>query len=136
MTSFITKAALAVTLALGALGAAGQANAGGVDVDVRIGGPRHYRPPVIVRPAPVVVVRPAPIVVRPAPIVVRPAPVVVVKPGYGRCSQNLALQKAYNSGLNRAYVAKVGPNRVVVNGKIRGAWAKMAFANVRGCPRA
>jgi hypothetical protein len=128
MTSFITKAALAVTLVLGALGAAGQANAGGVDVDVRIGGPRHYRPPVIVRPAPV-------IVVRPAPIVVRPAPVVVVKPAYGRCSQNLALQKAFNNGLNRAYVSKVGPNRVVVNGKIRGAWAKMVFANVRGCPR-
>lgn len=128
MTSFITKAALAVTLALGAFGAAGQANAGGVDVDVHIGGPRHYRPPVVIRPAPVVVVRPA-------PVVVRPAPVVVVRPGVGRCSQSLALQKAYNHGLNRVYVSNVGPNRVTVTGKTRGVWAKMVFANVRGCPR-
>lgn len=134
MTSIITKAALAVTLALGAVAAAGQANAGSVDVDVHIGGPRHYRPPVIIRPP--VVVRPAPVVVvRPAPVVVRPAPVVVVRPGVGRCSQNLALQKAYNSGLNRVYVSKAGPNRITVTGKSRGVWAKMVFANVRGCPR-
>ncbi|MBL0375350.1 hypothetical protein JJB09_25370 [Rhizobium sp. KVB221] len=119
MTNFITKAVLATLVGLGAMGATSQANAGSVDVDVRIRAPHvHVRPPVVV--------------VRPA--YVRP-PVVVVRPGYGRCQQGLALQKAANRGMNRVAISNVGPNRVVVSGKIRGTWAKMYFANVRGCPR-
>lgn len=131
MTSIITKAALAVTLALGAFGAASQANAGGLDVDVYLGAPRHHRP-VIVEERPIIV-RPAPRVIYQEPqVIYRPAPVVVVRPG--RCSENLALQKAYDRGLNRVYIAKVNANRVVVKGRLRGMDAKMVFANVRGCP--
>lgn len=128
MTSIITKAALAV--ALGALGAASQANAGGLDVDVYLGAPRHR--PVIVEERPIIV-RPAPRVIYQEPqVIYRPAPVVVVRPG--RCNENLALQKAYDRGLNRVYIAKVNANKVVVKGRMRGMDAKMVFANVRGCP--
>jgi hypothetical protein len=121
MTNFITKAALAAVVALGAFGAAAQADAAQVKVVVKT-------PHVVVR-KPVVVVKPAP-VVRKRVVVVKPAPVVVA----GRCAPALALQKAANHGLNRVSVSFVGPNRVTVSGKVRGAFAKMNFANVRGCP--
>jgi hypothetical protein len=114
MKSFVTRAALAAVVSLGAFGMTSQANAGSVDVDVRI------------KPRPVV--REKVIVVKP-----KPAPVVVYK--HGRCQPSLALQKAANRGMNRVAISHIGPNRVTVSGKIRGAWAKMSFANVRGCPR-
>jgi hypothetical protein len=125
MTQFITKAALAAVVALSAFGATSQANAGSVDVDVRIKTPR-----VVVR-KPVVVVKPA--YVRPRVVIVKPAPVVVYK--QGRCAPGLALDKAMRHGLNKVAISNVGPNRVTVQGKIRGNWAKISFANVRGCPR-
>lgn len=122
--NIFTKVAVAALVGLGALGATAPANAAQVEVIVR-------KPHVVVR-KPVVIVRPAPVViVRPAPIIVRPAPVIVG----GRCAPGLALQKAANHGLNRVAIERVGPNRVVVTGKSRGVWAKMVFANVRGCPR-
>jgi len=146
MTTIFTKAILAAALALGALGAVSQANAASVDVDINL---RHghqrpgvivrppvHRPVVVVRPGvvvrPAVVIRPA-VVVRPAPIVVRPAPIVVVQPT--RCAPNLAIQKAFNNGVNHPVVSHVGANRVTVQGKSHGALVKMTFANVRGCPR-
>jgi len=116
MTNFIANAAFAAVIALGAAGAAADANAAQVDVIVKT-------PHVVVR-KPVVVVKPAPVVV------LKPAPVVIG----GRCAPALALQKAYNHGLNKVAVTFVGPNRVTVSGKIHGAFAKMSFANVRGCP--
>lgn len=127
MTSFIIKAALAAVVAATGFAATSQANAAQVDVIVRT--PHVVRKPVVViRP----VVRPRVVVVRPAPVViVRPAPVVI----RGRCAPGLALQKASNQGLNRVSISNIGPNRVIVSGKIRGVWAKISFANVRGCPR-
>lgn len=116
MTNFIPKAALAALVALGAFGATSQANAASVDVIVRT-------PHVVVR-KPVIVVKPA----------FHPR-VVVVKPVYGRCAPGLALDKAMRNGLNKVAISNVGPNRVTVQGKIRGNWAKISFANVRGCPR-
>jgi hypothetical protein len=124
MASIFTRIAVAAAVTLGALGAASQANAGGIDVDVRVKTPR-----VVVQPR--VVIKPAPRHV----VVVKPAPIVVVKPGYGRCQPGLALAKASRNGLNKVAISRVGPNRVTVSGKIRGAWAKISFANVRGCPR-
>jgi hypothetical protein len=112
MTSIFSKFAIAAAVTLGAFGVTSQANAGSVDVIVKT-------PRVVVSPR----------------VVVRPAPVVVVKPGYGRCQAGIALAKASRNGLNRVAISHVGPNRVTVTGKIRGAWAKMSFANVRGCPR-
>jgi hypothetical protein len=117
MTNFITRAALAAVVALGAFGAAAEANAAQVDVIVKT-------PHVVVR-KPVIVVKPAPVVI------VKPAPVVIVG---GRCAPALALRKAANHGLNRVSVSFMGPNRVTVSGKIHGNFAKMSFANVRGCP--
>lgn len=133
MTSLFTKIAVAAAVTLGAFGATSQAaNAGSVDVIVKT--PRvTVSPRVVIKPAPrrVVVVKPAPRRV----VVVKPAPVVVVKPGYGRCQPGLALAKASRNGLNKVAISRIGPNRVTVSGKIRGAWAKISFANVRGCPR-
>ena len=76
------------------------------------------------------------VVVKPAHkvVVVKPAPVVVIKKGHGRCQPGLALAKASRKGLNRVAISHIGPNRVVVSGKVRGTWAKLSFANVRGCP--
>ena len=126
MTSIVTKIAVAAAVAIGALGMSAPAQAGGVDVNVKL-----KTPHVIVKPAPkVVVVKPARKVV-----VVKPAPVVVIKKGHGRCQPGLALAKASRNGLNKVAISRIGPNRVVVSGKMRGAWAKLAFANVRGCPR-
>lgn len=123
MTSVITKFAVAAALALGAVGATvPAAQAASVDIVVK--------PRVVVKPAPRVVIKPAPRVV-----VVKPAPVVVIKKGQGRCDAGLALAKASRNGLNRVAISHIGPNRVTVSGKIRGAWAKVSFANVRGCPR-
>jgi hypothetical protein len=117
MTNFITKAALAAVVALGAFGAAtAGADAAQVKVVVKT-------PHVVVR-KPVVVVKPAPVVI------VKPAPVVVA----GRCAPAVALKKAANHGLNRVSVSFVGPNRLTVSGKIHGNFARMNFANVRGCP--
>jgi hypothetical protein len=114
MTNFITKALVAATVAFGGFGAATAADAAQVDV----------------------VVRTPHVVVRKPVVVVKPAPVVIVKPVWGnRCAPGLALQKAANNGLNRVAVSFVGPHRVTVTGKIHGAFAKISFANVRGCPR-
>ena len=127
MTNFIIKAAFAAIVAVTGFAATSEANAAQIDVIVRT--PQVRRPVVVVRP---VVVRPRVVVVRPRPVViVRPAPVVIG----GRCAPGLALQKASNQGLNRVAISKIGPNRVIVSGKIRGIWANVAFANVRGCPR-
>ena len=115
MTSIFTRIAVAAAVTFGAIGASTAANAGSVDVVVKT-------PRVVVSPR--VVVKPAPRRV----VVVKPAPVVVVKPG-------LALAKASRNGLNKGAISNIGRNRVTVTGKIRGAWAKMSFANVRGCPR-
>ena len=124
MTSVFTKFAVAAALALGAVGATvPAAQAATVDIVVK--------PRVVVKPAPRVVIKPAPRRV----VVVKPAPVVVIKKGPGRCDAGLALAKASRDGLNKVAVSHIGPNRVTVSGKIRGAWAKVSFANVRGCPR-
>lgn len=121
MTSIVTKFAVAAALALGAVGAAvPAAQAASVDIVVK--------PRVVVKPAHRVVIKPAPRVV-----VVKPAPVIVVKPA-GRCQPGLALAKASRKGLNKVAISHIGPNRVTVSGKIRGSWAKISFANVRGCP--
>ena len=118
MTSIVTKFAVAAAVAMGALGASMPAQAASVDIVVK--------PRVVAKPR--VVVKPAPRV-----IVVKPAPRVVIKRA-GRCQPGLALAKASRHGLNRVAISHIGPNRVTVSGKIRGAWAKMSFANVRGCP--
>lgn len=121
MTSIVTKFAVAAALAFGAIGATvPAAQAASVDVVVK--------PRVVVKPAHRVVIKPAPRVV-----VVKPAPVIVVKPA-GRCQPGLALAKASRNGLNKVAISHIGPNRVTVSGKIRGNWAKISFANVRGCP--
>lgn len=123
MTSVFTKFAVAAALAFGAVGAAvPAAQAASVDIVVK--------PRVVVKPAHRVVIKPAPRVV-----VVKPAPVVIIKKGPGRCDAGLALAKASRNGLNRVAISHIGPNRVTVSGKIRGNWAKVSFANVRGCPR-
>lgn len=124
MTSIVTKIAVAAAVALGSLGAIGATapvQAASVDIVVK--------PRVVVKPAPRIVIRPAPRVV-----VVKPAPVIVIKKNYGRCQPGLALAKASRSGLNRVAISFIGPNRVTVTGKIRGNFAKISFANVRGCP--
>jgi hypothetical protein len=113
MTSILTKIAVAATVALGALGATAPAQAASVDIVVK--------PRVAVKPIP--------------RVVIKPAPVVVVKPAYGHCQPGLALAKASRDGLNRVAISHIGPNRVTVSGKIRGVWAKVSYANVRGCPR-
>jgi hypothetical protein len=105
MTSILTKIAVATVVAFGAIGATAPAQAASVDV--------------IVKPR----------------VVVNPAPRVVVKRGYGHCQPGLALAKASRNGLNRVAISHIGPNRVTVTGKTRGVWAKVSFANVRGCPR-
>lgn len=121
MSSMFTKIAVAAALSLGAMGAASQANAGGIDVDVRVKTPRVVvKPHVVVRPKRVVVVKPGP---------------VVIKRYNGRCQPGQALAKASRHGLKKVAISRVGPNRVTVSGKVRGAWAKISFANVRGCPR-
>ena len=113
MTSIVTKIAIAAVVAFGAIGATAPAQAASVDIVVK--------PRVVVKPA--------------HRVIIRPAPVIVIKKGQGRCDAGLALAKASRNGLNRVVISHVGPNRVTVSGRIRGAWAKISFANVRGCPR-
>ncbi|MGV3548988.1 hypothetical protein [Rhizobium sp.] len=123
MSSFVTKFAVATAIVMGSLGAiATTAPAQAASVDIVV------KPRVVIKPAPRVVIKQAPRVV-----VVRPAPVIVVKPA-GRCQPGLALAKASRNGLNKVAISHIGPNRVTVSGKIRGNWAKVSFANVRGCP--
>ena len=118
MSSIFTKIALAALVSLGGMGAASQASAAQVDVVVRT-------PNLVIR---------TPQVVRRPVVVVRQAPVVIIKPA-GRCQPGVALAKASRHGLNRVAISHIGPNRVTVTGRTRGMWAKMVFANVRGCPR-
>ncbi len=66
--------------------------------------------------------------------------VVVGAPGYrypariGRCASWMALDKARLYGIRRPLITRVGPNRVVVEGRRNYRWARIVFANVRGCP--
>lgn len=52
----------------------------------------------------------------------------------GRCAPWMAVDKARDRGLRRAYVADVSPRRVVVEGRRHGYRQTIVFANVRGCP--
>ncbi|WEX76466.1 hypothetical protein PYH37_004775 [Sinorhizobium numidicum] len=60
------------------------------------------------------------------------------RPGFGerrgRCAPWIAVEKARDRGLRRAYVADVSRRRVVVEGRRRGSNQTIVFANVRGCP--
>lgn len=133
MKNFLAKAALAILVTFGAIGAAAPASAASVDVDIRLHN-RHHRlhnPHVVIRPG--VVVRPR-VVYQPRVIVRQP--VVVIDQGYrGRCAPGLAVEKATWKGMRRAHVTHVGPYRLTVEGKVGHRWAKMVFANARGCPR-
>ncbi len=51
-----------------------------------------------------------------------------------RCAPWMAVDKARDHGLRRAYVADVSHRRIVVEGSRRGYRQTIAFANVRGCP--
>ncbi|KOF21340.1 hypothetical protein AC244_08305 [Ensifer adhaerens] len=51
-----------------------------------------------------------------------------------RCAPWMAVDKARDHGLRRAYVADVSRRRIVVEGSRRGYHQTIAFANVRGCP--
>ncbi|KQS72567.1 hypothetical protein ASG39_02060 [Rhizobium sp. Leaf371] len=53
----------------------------------------------------------------------------------GHCAPWLAADKAGAYGLRRARVVAVTPRRVVVEGRFRGGFRTIAFANMRGCPR-
>ncbi|KQS76846.1 hypothetical protein ASG25_15620 [Rhizobium sp. Leaf384] len=53
----------------------------------------------------------------------------------GACAPWLAADKASAYGLRRARVVAVTPRRVVVEGRFRGDFRTIAFANIRGCPR-
>lgn len=50
------------------------------------------------------------------------------------CSPRLAEDIARDYGMRRTQVVDVTPRRVVVEGRVRGGWDRMVFANVRGCP--
>jgi hypothetical protein len=52
----------------------------------------------------------------------------------GRCAPWLAVDKARDYGLRRAYVADVSRRRVVVEGRRHGDYRRIVFANARGCP--
>ncbi|MBW9062616.1 hypothetical protein JNB71_04740 [Rhizobium herbae] len=52
----------------------------------------------------------------------------------GRCAPWLAVDKARDYGLRRAYVADVSWRRVVVEGRRHGDYRRIVFANARGCP--
>jgi hypothetical protein len=51
-----------------------------------------------------------------------------------RCAPWMAVDKARDHGLRRAYVADVSHRRIVVEGSRRGYRQTIAFANQRGCP--
>lgn len=50
------------------------------------------------------------------------------------CSPRHALHKARRMGIHRAYVSRVGRNRVVVRGHRHGHSQRAVFANTRHCP--
>ncbi len=52
----------------------------------------------------------------------------------GRCAPWLAVDKARDYGLRRAYVADVSWRRVVVEGRRHGDYRRIVFANAHGCP--
>ncbi len=52
----------------------------------------------------------------------------------GRCAPWIAVDKARDRGLRRAYVADVTPRRVIVEGRRHGYRQTIVFANARGCP--
>ena len=52
----------------------------------------------------------------------------------GRCAPWIAVDKARDHGLRRAYVADVTPRRVVVEGWRHHRYTQVAFANVARCP--
>jgi hypothetical protein len=54
--------------------------------------------------------------------------------GRGRCAPWIAADKASAYGIRRARVVDVTPRRVVVEGRHRGGFRTITFANVRGCP--
>lgn len=54
--------------------------------------------------------------------------------GRGRCSPELAIDKARDFGMRRARIADMSPRRVVVEGFRRGDYSRMVFVNERGCP--
>lgn len=110
MTPFFAKVGLAALIALGAVTASvSTAAAHGPDVDVGIyvGGGGYYQP---------------------RHYSSRP----VYRPRV--CAPGQAIEKARWNGLRRAYVSKVGPRRVVVEGTGRYGWGRMVFANAPGCP--
>ena len=50
------------------------------------------------------------------------------------CSPREALRKASRMGLNRVSIARDGRRSVVVDGRKRGRYVTVAFAQARGCP--
>ena len=52
----------------------------------------------------------------------------------GRCSPDLAVDKARDFGLRRARIVDVSRSKVVVEGFRRGEYRRIVFANDRGCP--
>lgn len=52
----------------------------------------------------------------------------------GRCAPWMATRKAERFGLRRAHVVDISRHRVIVEGRKRGRFITVAFANDRGCP--
>ena len=52
----------------------------------------------------------------------------------GRCAPWMATRKAERFGLRRAHVVDISRRRVIVEGRKRGRFITVAFANARGCP--
>lgn len=52
----------------------------------------------------------------------------------GRCSPDLAVDKAREFGLRRVRIVDVSRSKVVVEGFRRGEYRRIVFANDRGCP--
>ena len=50
------------------------------------------------------------------------------------CSPREALRKASRMGINRAGIVRDNRRAVVVDGRKRGRYVSVGFANVRGCP--
>ena len=53
--------------------------------------------------------------------------------GHGHCSPRHAVNKAWNMGLNRPHVKRVGKHRIVVKGGYHGSRAKIVFSRRGGC---
>ena len=51
-----------------------------------------------------------------------------------RCTPRRALDKADRLGVNRAFVASAGPNRIRVHGRKHGERVRLVFARGAGCP--